>query len=124
MTEKELHKQICEYIRIQYPSVLFNTDMSGIKLTMGQAVQAKKLRSCSGFPDIVIYEPSVGYRALFLEVKKETPYKKNGELKKSDHLKEQDDMHKKLWLKGYLAKFVWSFDMAKDIIDNYIHKQS
>jgi len=129
MTEKQLHKSICDYIRLQYPNVLFNTDMSGIKLTIGQATQAKKLRSDKGFPDIVIYAFHISdktnyvckvYSALFLEVKKETPFKKDGKLKKSDHLSEQLDMQNKLNALGYKAEFVWSFDMAKDIIDNYL----
>ena len=131
-TEKQLHKQICTYIKAQYPNVLFNTDMSGLKLTMGQAVQAKKLRSGNGFPDIVIYETSFyfdGYQdvlvfGLFLEVKKETPYLKGSTciLKKSEHLKEQKEMHHKLESRGYTVEFVWTFDMAKEIIDNYLSK--
>lgn len=134
MTEKQLHKSICDYLKAQYKDVLFNTDMSGIKLTTGQATQAKNLRSNNGFPDIVIYEISLGmYHALFLEVKKETPYKKDGELKKMiryehingikvpyDHLRQQDEIHQRLRIKGFKAEFAWSFDMAKDIIDEYL----
>jgi hypothetical protein len=131
ITEKQLHKQICDYIKLQYPNVLFNTDMSGIKLTIGQATQAKKLRSGNGFPDIVIYETSTyynGYKhvlnsALFLEVKKETPFLKCGvTLKKNDHLKEQEIMSWELEARGYRFEFVWTFEMAKDIIDNYLSK--
>lgn len=120
LSEKQLHRQICDYLNIQYKNVLFNTDMSGIKLTIGQATQAKKLRSGNGFPDIIIYESNDHFKALFLEVKKETPFKKDGKLKKSDHLKEQHDMHFKLWEKGYFAKFVWTFEMAKKLIDDYL----
>ena len=129
MTEKQLHKQICTYLKMQYPKALFNTDMSGLKLTIGQSVQAKQLRSNNGFPDIVIYEnctiikdgkyPEI-YSALFLEVKKETPFKKNGILKKNKHLFEQQQMINQLNTKKYKAAFVWSFDMAKTIIDNYL----
>ena len=124
LSEKELHKQICNYIKLQYPNVLFNTDMSGLKLTLGQAVQAKKLRSCNGFPDIVIYEHRLHdtyYGALFLEVKKESPYKKDSnELKKSEHVEIQDKLHIDLRLKGYYVEFVWTFEMAKNIIDKYL----
>lgn len=136
MTEKQLHKQICDYLKLQYPKVLFNTDMSGIKLTIGQATQAKKLRSDNGFPDIIIYEPRLidNYSSgLFLEVKKETPYKKDGELKKMvryehinglkvpyDHLKQQNEMHIKLRKRGFKCEFVWFLDMAKEMIDNYL----
>jgi len=123
MTEKDLHKSICFYLQAQYPKVIFNTDMSGLKLTMGQSVQAKKLRSSNGFPDITILEPSTGYNALFIEVKKETPYKKDGTLKSNRHLEEQQEMHKQLMIKGYYAAFVWSFEQAKEILDEYLNNR-
>jgi hypothetical protein len=118
MTEKELHKQICTYLK--YKGVLFNTDLSGLKMTMGQAQQIKALRCCNGFPDITVYEPKGSYAALFLEVKKSTPYKVNGELYSNDHLHEQEDMMKRLNDKGYYATFVWGFDSAKETIDWYL----
>ena len=128
MTEKQLHKQICDYIKLQYPKVIFNTDLSGLKLTVGQASQVAKLRSSSGFPDIQILEPRTyrddvveNYYGLFLEVKKETPFKKDRSLKKNKHLEKQANFHKELNKRGYLATFVWSFEMAKDLIDFYLN---
>ena len=121
MKEENLHLAICDYIRLQYPNVLFNSDLSGIKLTMGQAVKAKKLRSSKGFPDLVIYEPRCNCHALFLELKREGEkiLNKNGDLK-TDHLKEQDEIISKLCAKGYLACFAIGFDEAKRIIDLYL----
>jgi G:T-mismatch repair DNA endonuclease (very short patch repair protein) len=99
--------------------------MSGVRMTMGQAMQVKNLRSCNGFPDIVIYERNERFNALFLEVKKESPYLKNEfrTLKKDKHLEEQENIHKKLILEGYFACFVWNFEMAKDIIDRYYNNK-
>lgn len=138
MTEAQLHKQICDYLH--YKNVIFNTDMSGMKLTQGQAVKASKLRSSSGFPDIQILEPRIygsgqiefedgqkntipvfHFCGLFIEVKKETPYKKDGNLKKNEHLEKQNEFHKVLRKKGYMVQFVWSLDQAKKIIDNYLN---
>lgn len=123
MTEKKLHEQICTYLKLQYPNVVFNTDLSGIKLTIGQAKQLKKVRSSKGFPDIFIYEPKFKYAGLFLEVKKESPFKKDGELKTDTHLKEQFYFHEKLHLKGYFGGFVWTFEGAKELIDKYLTAQ-
>lgn len=134
ISEQQLHKQICDYLLLQYPKVLFNTDMSGVKLPKGLAVKASKLRSHKGMPDIQIFESSgkmvvkydsidlvvFQFSGLFLEVKKETPYKKNGELKSDEHLKEQDNLHKLLRKQGYFVSFVWTFEMAKKIIDDYL----
>ena len=83
MKEENLHLAVCNYIRMQYPDVLFNSGMSGVKLTMGQAIKAKRLRSCKGFPDLVIYEPRGEHKGLFIELKREGEniLKKDGELK-------------------------------------------
>ena len=121
LKEENLHLAVCNYIRMQYPDVLFNSDMSGVKLTMGQAIKAKRLRSCKGFPDLVIYEPRGEHKALFLELKREGEkiYNKNGGLK-SDHLKEQDEVMQKLRNKGYACTFAIGFEQAKMYIDNYL----
>ena len=120
-TEKQLHKQICSYLHLQYKNVIFNTDASGIKLSMGQAVQMKYLRSGNGFPDIQILEPRNHYSGLFLEVKKECPYlKKDWKLKNDKHLQEQVAMHNKLKERLFEVYFVWEFEQAKNIIDEYL----
>jgi len=136
LTEKQLHKQICDYLKIFYPKILFNTDLSGLRLSIGQAKQIKNLRSSNGFPDIVIYAgseetkeiskdcyESTIYAALFLEVKKESPFKKDLTLKKNDHLIKQYSIIKKLNDLGYLALFVWNFEDAKIVIDKYLTKK-
>lgn len=121
MKEENLHLAICDYIRLQYPNVLFNSDMSGVKLTMGQAIKAKKLRSCKGFPDLVIYEPRGEHKGLFIELKREGEkiYNKNGGVK-SDHLKDQWAVMEKLIEKGYYCVFAIGFEQAKMYIDNYL----
>ena len=121
--EESLHKSICQFIKFQYPKAIFKTDMSGIKLTMGQAMKMKGLRSSNGFPDIMIFEPSKSEicSALFLEVKKESPYKINGDLKKDLHLEEQNEMHIKLRARNFYTSFVWSLEQAIVIINNYMN---
>jgi hypothetical protein len=122
MKESDLHRQVCEYLKIQYPKVLFNTDMSGIRLTIGQAIQAKRLRSGNGFPDLMILEPRGAYCGLFIELKKETPYLKSGLLKHDKHLAEQEIMISELVKRGYFATFAWKFEHCKMIIDVYLTK--
>lgn len=121
MTEAQLHKQICQYLKLK--GVIFNTDMSGIKLSIGQAKKMKSLRSSRAFPDIAIYERnSKGEGALFLEVKKDNPFKRDGTLKSGEHLQEQSDMLDNLRLRGYVAQFVWTFEQAQWIIDTYLDR--
>lgn len=120
--EYELQCQIAEYLCRQYPNVLFASDVKGsIKLTIPQAVRWKKLQK-PGFaqPDLVIFEKRKGYGALFLELKAESPYRKDGTLKKSEHLQAQMDSLLALERAGYFAVFCWEFSAAKCFIDSYL----
>ena len=121
------------YIKTQYKNVMFSSDLSGIKLPMGLSMKVKDLRSDNGFPDLPIYKPNKSYAGLFLELKKETPYKKDGGLKKQkgyrkvlghkveyDHLQEQRTMMERLTAEGYLCSFVWDFDQAVELINKYM----
>lgn len=121
--EANLHEAVCDYIRLQYPHVLFNSDMSGVKLTMGQAIKAQKLRSSKGFPDIVIYEPRLMFHGLFLELKKygEKLFKKDGKTYKTPHLEQQAEAIRGLTKHGYYANFAIGFDEAKEMIDTYLN---
>jgi hypothetical protein len=123
MSEKSLHRAVCDYIRMAYPRILFNSDLAGAtKLTMGQAVAMKALRSGRGWPDILIAEPRGDYHALFIELKKEGEklYKKDGVTPVSDHIAEQIAMLDKLKEKGYKAMFGIGWDSTKSIIDFYL----
>ena len=122
MTEDQEQIQLCQYIKLQYPKVIFNTDLSGIKLTMGQAKKVKKMRSSRAFPDLVIYEPLKGYKALFIELKRtgERIYKKDGSLRKNEHIEEQAEMLQELNNRGYKAVFAIGFKEAKNVVDNYL----
>ena len=121
--EEILQKQVVQYLKLQYPNIVFNSDMAGIKLTPGQATKASKLRSSNGFPDLAIYEARKGLNGLFLELKAEgkSPFKLNGKVKKDKHLQEQEKMLYDLNSRGYYAKFAVGFDEAKIIIDTYLN---
>lgn len=122
--EFELQSAICRYLSYQFPQVLYLSDtIASLKLTPAQANRNKKIQK-NGFscPDLLILEPRNGYCGLFIELKIETPFKKNGEIKasKDDHLKNQLEAINKLNEKGYKALFSWNFDMTKEIIDDYL----
>ena len=120
--EENEHNQVCQWLRYQYPNIIFNTDLSGIKLSMGAAVKAAKLRSNKGFPDIVIYEKKGGFGACFIELKRtgEKLFKKDGKTYKTEHLEEQANMIIKLVNNGYYANFAIGFEDAKKQIDEYL----
>ncbi len=121
-TEEQTHIAICKYIKLQYPNIIFSSESSGLRVTISQAKRLKAMRSCSGLPDIMIFEPRRSYYGLFLEVKKEgsVVFKKDGTIRSDKHLKEQEEILFQLQQKGYFAQFVIGFDEAKSIIDYYL----
>ncbi len=123
MSEKDLHILVCKYIKTKYPGVLFNSDMSGVKLTKGQAAHASALRSSKGFPDIVIYEPRKRWNGLFIELKREGTriYKKDGSTVSDKHIVEQSLMLESLSERGYYADFAVGYDEAIGLIDKYLN---
>lgn len=121
--EEILHLRICDYLRRNYPDVIFRTDFSsGMKMTPGQAAKHKKFQSSRAYPDLFIAEPKRGKSGLFLEIKAENVvvFKKNGEIRQNSHLIEQDKMLKALRNKGYEARFAVGFGNAKEMIRAYL----
>ena len=122
MKESELQIAVADYLRLQYPEVIFHSDFgSGIKLTKGQAIKQKRQNGGRrAWPDLFIAEPVSGCYGLFIELKKDGTRlkKKNGEWA-SDHIAEQAEMLERLEFRGYRAIFAVDFDEAKKIIDLY-----
>lgn len=121
-TETNLHIKIAYYIKHKYPDVIFTSESSGIKLSIGQAVMLKKMRSGRALPDLMLFESRKGFNGMFLEIKKEgtSIYKRNGEIKRDKHLKEQEEVLRRLTNKGFFAKFVVGYGNAVALIDYYL----
>ena len=121
--EENLHLRICDYLRKNYPDVLFRTDFSsGMKMSPGQAVKHKKFQKSRAWPDLFIAESNTLASGLFLEIKAENVivFKKNGEIRQNKHLIEQDKMLKELSKKGYRARFVIGYKQAIFEIQQYL----
>lgn len=66
-------------------------------------------------PDLIFIEPNETHQGLCVELKQETPYKKDGTCK----FPEQEAMLEMFRKRGYLAEFQWDYDSAKKIICKY-----
>lgn len=125
MNHKEFSLQaaVCRYLDLQYPSVLYLSTGTSLKLTMGQAVRNKQIQK-NGFkvPDLIILQPNSQCHGLFLELKIESPYTKKGQIKSStnNHLFGQEIAIERLNNLGYFATFAVGFEQAKNIIDDYL----
>lgn len=140
MSEAEVQEAVADYLRLQYPDVLFHSDYgSGIKLTPSQAKRQKRqnggrrawpdmfiahtLKGRSRFDtehnmDVIEFVPCGG---LFLELKKHGTRmkKKNGDWA-TEHIAEQAKVLEKLRQGGYCAEFAVGFEEAKRLIDKYL----
>ena len=127
MREHEMYIQIADYMRYQYPEVIYRFDLAAdLKLSIGQAKKHKRLQGRRGYPDLFVAEArSLGdryYHGLFIELKKAGTriYRKDGRLVSDAHIREQFDMLEQLRQRGYMAEFACGFDEAKKIIDEYL----
>ncbi len=128
--EESLQLQVCQYLRLQYPRVIFRSDFaSGLQLTMAQAIKNKRLQSSRSFPDLFIYKPMKvdgrQFAGLALELKKEGTSvilkigPRKGQLTTDPHIQEQALMLKQLRAEGYYAEFAVGIDQSMSIIDYY-----
>lgn len=122
-----LHQQVCNYLKLQYPDVMFRTDFAaGIKMTIGQARRHKALQHSRAWPDLFIAEQRHSkqtkemYGGLFIELKADNIYLRDGSISKNAHVQEQFKMLGALIERGYQAKFAVGFDEARAIIDDYL----
>ena len=123
--EFELQKAVCRYISFQYPTMLFSSDtIASVKLTKQQAYRNSLIQK-KGFKmaDLQIFEPNEKYHGLFIELKVKSPFKKNGELLKDEHLEGQQKSIDDLNAKGYYACFSVGLDMTIKIINDYLNNK-
>lgn len=125
-SEHELYRMLARWFQEEHPNVIYRFDLAAdLKLTIGQARKHKALHPHRGYPDLFIAEPRSCFHGMYVELKAEgeSPYKRNGELKSSEHLAEQAEFLKKLNCRGYFAVFATGFDEAKDQIEKYLNKE-
>lgn len=123
MSEYSEHKALANYIKLQYPNVVFTSDSSGIRLSIGNAKKMLALKSTDKIPDMIILHPKGVYKSLIIEIKRKdkSPYLKNGEVSSSKHVQEQYKTLLKLRKIGFFAVFGVGFDECKTIVDDYMN---
>lgn len=111
--EDDLQRACANYLRLQYPAVLFFHVPNGGSRNRIEAAKLKGMGVLPGVSDLVILEPRE-YRGvkpcgLLIELKA-----KGGKLAGS-----QESFITEVQVRGYMAAVVWSFDGFKNLIDEY-----
>jgi len=127
MTEKQIHSQVCKYLDLQYPKVIYTSDSSGARVSIGMAKALKAIR-CKGYkiPDLIIMHPNKSYNGLIIEIKKDLSQiiTKSGTFKKDQHVQEQLKSLAELKRLGYAAIFGCGFEHCKSVIDEYFNPKN
>jgi hypothetical protein len=127
MNEKQIHQQVCRYLDLQYPKVIYTSDSSGVRVSIGMAKALKSIR-CKGYkiPDLIIMHPNKLYHGLIIEIKKDLSQimTKSGTLKKDKHVQDQDVTLTELQRLGYAAIFGCGFKHCKSVIDEYFNPKN
>jgi hypothetical protein len=119
--EQKLQTLVSDYINKKYRGTIFFCDVAaGLHLPIWIGALVKRWRSSKGLPDVYIFEPQGEYKALMLELKVSSPLKKDGSVKKDDHLQEQNAIQAALRNKGYAAYFVVGIHHSMAMIDWYM----
>jgi len=108
--EALIQEAVINYIKAQYPRLLYCASAGGVRTSMKQAVKMKKTGYVKGFPDIFIYNAKGPFFGLAIEMKTA-----KGVMSQS-----QKDWQAKLINNGYHAVTCKSFDEAKQVIDEYL----
>ncbi len=125
--EAILREMLAQWLCMAFPDMIYRFDLAAdIKLTMGQAIRHKAIHPKRGYPDLFIAEMRQKggkiYGGLYLELKADgkSPYRKDGTLKKDNHLQEQAETLKALREKGYMTDFAVGFEEARQKIADYM----
>lgn len=120
--EQDLRVAVAEYLKYQYPDIIYRFDIADLKLNIQQAVRLNKINN-SGHPDLTIYEVRKPYAGLILELKKDHDqlYDHYGNLRQNKHILSQKQVLDILTKKGYKALFACGFDETVKIINEYLN---
>jgi len=112
--EDHLHRQVIQYLTIQYPGVLFHHSPMEGKRSRFEQFKMKWLGAKSGFPDIFIFAANSYYNGMAIELK----------VKPNKPTENQNAWLAALFNRRYQSVVCYCFDDAKNVIDNYFKQQT
>lgn len=111
--QPEYHIQVAlaQWLRIQYPRILWTASAGGMRTGIATAKKMKAMGYRKGCPDLLIFEPRGSYHGLFVELKAPGGTKST---EQKAFIKQAEDL-------GYCACFAFGFEEARKMIEDYIN---
>lgn len=109
-SEAQIQTRVSEYLRSK--GVLFSATTGGVAYKPHQLVNMRKRGYNNGVPDIIVFEPRGDSHGLCLELKSKT-----GRIRPAQRVFIAD-----LKGRGYTATVAYSYEDAKEVIDNYLEQ--
>jgi hypothetical protein len=122
-TEWKIQLQLCKWIKLQYPNLLFRSDIQSAGKLSPQMQNIKLiLDPFKSWPDVQIYLPKGQYIGLHIELKRinSGTFLKDGSLSSGKHVQEQAEMHNLLRSLGYKVVIAEGFEQAKEVLESYM----
>jgi hypothetical protein len=120
--EDNLTASVIKYASLRYPSAVVIHSPNEGRRTAFERFKFKVLGGAAGVPDLFFAVAKGPYHGLFLELKCEAVYLKDGKtLKAGDHLAKQSSFMGRLKAAGYAATFACGLDEAIAVIDLYMN---
>ena len=115
-SEYVLQCQCIQWLRWQYPDVLFTSVPAGMKAHKIHAIKMKMMGYNKGYPDICIEEPRANYHGMRVELKtEEYRNRKNGGLS-TDQIWWIDQLQKR----AYWVKVCYNLDEFVEAVTDYM----
>jgi len=107
--EDQLTIAVADYLRLQYPKVLFTHIANERQTSPQRGAKLKRMGVKAGMPDLLIFERGT-YSGLAIELK----------IKPNRPTENQERCLDFLAMCGWQCHVCYDFDEAKKIIDNYL----
>ncbi len=126
--EEELQKKVIREIKFRWPELrdcIHAGSLSGMKQSASRGKRAKDMGHAAGFPDLGIYISRGVYSTIYLELKYDNayPFRKDGSLRKDEHIENQARWLMRLREAGHYADFAVGYEESIRKIDAYINLQ-
>lgn len=114
--EDHLHIACCNWLRIQYPNLLWHHSPNEGKRSAFERYKFSLLGAKGGFPDLVIFQVAHGHSGLAVEFKKpKTDRSAKGKV--SDN---QKNWLERLEKAGWLTAVIYDFDSFEILVSDYL----